>query len=276
MRSLLLFSVLLACQTTPPPAVAPETSPSSGQRPESEQSALIAQAPASTSAPPAPVGDAPDVAAPRDKDYPWMSLEAWWQRQRALQSIEPSIKRDSELAFLGDSIVEGWDNSVWNEFYSRYRPVRLGLGGDKTQQVLYRIEKGELDGLGSKVVVLLIGTNNFGLGEATPESTARGVTAVLNAVKAKLPAARLLLLGILPRDERPDGELRRKVRDTNMLIQKLDDGERVRYLDVGASFLDPDGKIPSELMADFLHPTPKGYRVFSTALAPTLTALLSR
>jgi lysophospholipase L1-like esterase len=205
-----------------------------------------------------------------------MSREGWWQRHRALLAIEPSIKRDSELAFLGDSIIEGFDNAVWNEFYARYRPLRLGIGGDKTQQVLFRIEQGELDGLGSKLVVLLIGTNNFGLGDATPESVARGIAAVVKAVQSKLPEARLLLLGILPREEKPDSELRKKVRETNLLVQRLADGERVTYLDLGARFLDAEGKIPAELMADFLHPTPKGYRVFSTALAPTLGELLSR
>jgi lysophospholipase L1-like esterase len=264
-RCLLLCAVLGACGTTPPaPAVAP-----------SSQAMAAAPAPTASVAP-APSAEATDRPAPRDRDYPWMSREGWWQRHRALLAIEPSIKRDSELAFLGDSIIEGFDNTVWNEFFARYRPLRLGIGGDKTQQVLFRIEQGELDGLGSKLVVLLIGTNNFGLGDATPESVARGIAAVVKAVQSKLPEARLLLLGILPREEKPDSELRKKVRETNLLVQRLGDGDRVTYLDIGAQFLDAEGKIPAELMADFLHPTPKGYRVFSTALAPKLGELLSR
>ena len=268
-RCLLLGVVLGACRAAPPPpAVAPSSAASSN--------AVTAAPPAAASVAPAPHGEANDQPAPRTRDYPWMSVDTWWQKQRALLAIEPSIKRDSELAFLGDSIVEGFDNAVWNEFYARYRPVRLGLGGDKTQQVLFRIEQGELDGLGSKLVVLLIGTNNFGLGDATPESVARGIAAVVQAVQSKLPKARILLLGILPRDERSDGELRKKVRETNLLVERLGDGDRVTYLDIGAKFLDAEGKIPAELMADFLHPTPKGYRVFSTALAPTLGELLSR
>lgn len=204
-----------------------------------------------------------------------MSRDDWWQKHRALLAIDPGVKRDSKLAFLGDSIVEGWDPLVWNELFGRYRPVRLGLGGDKTQQVLFRIQQGELDGLGARVLVLLIGTNNFGLGEATPEEVARGVTAVVSAVQKKLPETRVLLLGILPRDERPGTELRQKVGATNALIRELADGERVHYLDVGQHFLDAQGKIPAELMADFLHPTPKGYRVLATAIAPAITELLA-
>jgi lysophospholipase L1-like esterase len=225
------------------------------------------------SSPELPPGEAPDLAAPRDRDYPWMSVEAWWQRQKALSTIDPGVKQSSELAFLGDSIVEGWDNGVWNEYYARYKPVRLGLGGDKTQQVLYRIEHGELDGLGSKLVVILIGTNNFGLGTSTPELVARGVAAVVRAVQARLPEARILLLGILPRDEQPGTSLRNQVSATNALIARLA-SDRVEYLDIGSRFLDPTGKLQAELMADFLHPTPKGYRVFSDAIAPAIRARL--
>jgi beta-glucosidase len=122
--------------------------------------------------------------------------------------------------------------------------------------------------------VILIGTNNFGLGSAEPAPVAKGVAAVVSAVKSKLPNARLLLLGILPRDESPGTELRRKIGATNALIQQLADGERVRYLDIGAQFLDGSGKIPSSLMADFLHPTPKGYAVFAKAISPTLREVL--
>jgi lysophospholipase L1-like esterase len=217
---------------------------------------------------------APDVAAPRDRDYPWMSLDAWRQRQRDLLAIDPALKRDSELAFLGDSITEMWDDAVWKQAFGRYRPLRLGIGGDKTQQLLYRIDHGELDGVGSRVVVLLIGTNNFGLGEATPAGVATGVSAVLARVQEKLPRSRILLLGILPRDELPSSELRSKVEQTNTLLEKLA-SERVHYLDIGKSFLDAQGKIPKELMGDFLHPTPKGYRVFANAVTPKLKQLLS-
>jgi lysophospholipase L1-like esterase len=261
----LACAALAACDPPRPPQT-PEPAPV-------VPSATTTAPPPAPRSPELPPGEAPDVAAPRARDYPWMSVEAWWQRQKALSTIDPGVKQSSELAFLGDSIVEGWDNGVWSEYYARYKPVRLGLGGDKTQQVLYRIEHGELDGLGSKLVVILIGTNNFGLGTSTPELVARGVAAVVRAVQAKLPEARILLLGILPRDEQPGTELRSKVTATNALIASLA-SDRVEYLDIGGRFLDPAGKLPAELMADFLHPTPKGYRVFSDAIAPAIRARL--
>ena len=177
-----------------PPAPAPGSVPA-GAAPSAAGPATSAAAPPILAPEPAP-----DVPAPRDRDYPWMSIDAWQQRQRQLLAIDPALKRDSKLAFLGDSITEMWDDAVWKESFGRYRPLRLGIGGDKTQQLLYRIDQGELDGVGARVVVVLIGTNNFGLGEATPSSVALGVAAVLSRVTAKLPKARLLLLGILPRE----------------------------------------------------------------------------
>jgi lysophospholipase L1-like esterase len=259
-----LFALGIACHPVEPPATAHGAVP--------EPNPALASVAVGVDGP-VPAQGA-DVPAPRDRDYPWMSLDEWWRKQRALAALDPELKRRSELAFLGDSITEGWDDAVWAENYARYRPVRLGLGGDKTEQVLYRIGHGELDGLGSRVVVVLIGTNNFGLGEATPSEVATGVTAVVRAVQEKLPKTRILLLGILPRDESPGTELREKLAATNALIQRLDAPPRVHYLDVGPHFLDPKGKIPKQLMADFLHPTPEGYRVLARALAPTLAKLL--
>ncbi|MDQ2647791.1 MAG: GDSL-type esterase/lipase family protein [Myxococcota bacterium] len=268
LRSLCFVCAALFSCEAPRPARAPEPAP------VSPSAAVATPAPAPPpEASELPPGEAPDVAAPRDREYPWMSVEAWWQRQKALAAIDPGVKQRSELAFLGDSIVEGWDDGVWNEYYARYNPVRLGLGGDKTQQVLYRIEHGELGGLGSKLVVILIGTNNFGLGTSTPELAARGVTAVVRAVQAKLPKAKILLLGILPRDEQPGTPLRNNVAATNLLIARLA-SDRVQYLDIGRQFLDPAGKLPAELMADFLHPTRKGYRVLAEAIAPSIRAEL--
>ena len=256
----LALAALLAALSASCDPAAPSTAPPG-------PGALVA------SAFPAEASERPDVPAPREKDYPWMSRAAWWERHRALLAIDPTAKRESQLAFVGDSITEGWDDAVWSEFFVRYRPIRLGLGGDKTQQLLFRIERGELDGLGSRVLVLLIGTNNFGLGKATPEGVARGIGAVLGAIRGKLPDCRILLLAILPRDQ-PHSAIRRDVAATNQLLTKLADGDRVRYLDLGSNFLETGGKIPVDLMADSLHPTPLGYRVLSSALSPVLHELL--
>jgi lysophospholipase L1-like esterase len=261
------------CQCPAKPAPVAAVAPAATPVPPPPPTDSAAAAPAPSAAPVLAPEPAPDVPAPRDRDYPWMSLDTWWKHQRELLALDPALKRQSELAFLGDSITEMWDDAVWKESFGRYRPLRLGIGGDKTQQVLYRIDHGELDGVGSRVVVLLIGTNNFGLGDSSPASVATGVSAVISRVAAKLPKTRILLLGILPRDELPGTELRIKVKETNALLEKLA-GDRVHYLDIGATFLDAQGKIPKELMGDFLHPTPKGYRAFATAITPKLKQLL--
>ena len=222
----------------------------------------------------ADASEAPDVPAPRDRDYEWMSREAWWQRHRALLALGPELKLKSEVAFLGDSITEGWDDSVWNEAFGRYTPLRLGIGGDKTQQVLFRIEQGELLGMHPKVLVLLIGTNNFGLGTATPADVATGVQAVVKAVQAKLPDTHVLLLGILPRDQLPGTPARQNLSATNALLAGAKLGDKVHYLDISRHFLDRTGRIPQALMTDFLHPTKAGYRIFAQAISPKLRELV--
>jgi len=274
-----LLPTLAACTSEqPPPApIRPVTSARAGLRPDAPDTSRTdagpsAQASADAHATEAP--QAPDEPAPRDRDYPWMSLQTWHQKHEALVHIDPELRRRSELVFLGDSIIEGWDDALWKERYGPHHAVRLGLGGDKTQNVLWRMAHGELEGLHPKVVVLLIGTNNFGLGEATPAGVAAGITKIVRTLQERLAQTRILLLGILPRDEHADTPARRQIAATNARVAGLDDGARVRYLDIGARFLRPDGTIPADVMADFLHPTPKGYRIFSDAIQRTLDEML--
>jgi lysophospholipase L1-like esterase len=219
--------------------------------------------------------EAADRSAPRKQDYPWMSDDAWLERHRALVALDPERKRRSKLVFLGDSIVEGWVDASWDESFGVYDAVRLGIGGDMTQHLLWRIEHGELDQLEPRVLVLLIGTNNLGNASHSPIEVGRGVAALTRALEHQLPRTTFLVLGILPRDE-PSAPLRQQVVETNALIARLDNGTNVRYLDIGESFLSADRTIPPSLMADGLHPTPEGYRVFARSLLPVLTQILTR
>jgi lysophospholipase L1-like esterase len=215
-----------------------------------------------------------DRAFPRTRDYPWMSREEWDERRNALLAIPPERRRDAKLVFLGDSIVEGWTDASWDESFGAYAPLRLGIGGDMTQHVLWRIEQGELAHLRPDLMVLLIGTNNLGNAFHTPRETARGVEAIVRVLEQHLPNATLLVVGLLPRDE-PIAPLRRQVAETNALLVSLENGRNIRYVDVGESFVSSDGKIPLEIMEDALHPTPNGYRLFARSLLPTLTTLLN-
>jgi len=177
-----------------------------------------------------------------------------------------------DLLFLGDSITQGWhDNQVWQRYYGPRHAANFGIGGDRTEHILWRLANGEVEGIKPKVVVLMIGTNNAGSNSA--DDIASGVTAIVKDLRKRLPETHVLLLGVFPRSEKSD-KLRAKLQQVNEQISKLDDGSHVTYLDIGKSFLNPDGTISREIMPDFLHLSAKGYRLWAEAMEPTLWRLL--
>jgi lysophospholipase L1-like esterase len=180
------------------------------------------------------------------------------------------------VLFLGDSTTKCWSgNEIWRERYATLPSANFGIAGDTTENVLWRIADGELDGLSPKIVVLLLGTNNLGREGATAEEIAHGDAAVLAALRAKLPGAKVLLLGILPRGQKPDDPYRAVIRDANQHLARLADGDAVRFLDFGAKLLEPDGTLSPAVMQDFLHPTLAGYRIWADAMDPVLSAMLA-
>jgi lysophospholipase L1-like esterase len=186
--------------------------------------------------------------------------------------LERAREGNIDLLFLGDSITQGWaNNEVWRRFYAPRNAANFGIGGDRTEHVLWRLEHGEVEGIHPKVVVLMIGTNNSG--SNTAEAIANGVTAIVKSLREKLPETKILLLGVFPRGEKP-GSIRDKLAAVNERISKLDDGKTVKYLDIGKSFLQEDGTIARDVMPDFLHLSPKGYRIWADAMEPTLQAML--
>jgi len=211
----------------------------------------------------------------RSKEYPWMSVATWKQKHE--QILKRAKEGNIDLLFLGDSITEGWGgNAVWQKHYGTLNAANFGIGGDTTQNVLWRIANAEVDGLSPKVVVLLIGTNNFGLNGDTVDSASKGVAAVMAALRKKLPKSKVLLLGVFPRDEKPKTEARTKIAKLNAEIAKLEDKKSVRYLDVGAKFLAPDGSIPKEIMPDALHLSEKGYQIWAEAMEPLLKEMMGK
>lgn len=180
-----------------------------------------------------------------------------------------------DVLFLGDSITEFWaDNAVWRQHYAPLGAANFGIAGDKTQNVLWRLTDGELDGLQPKVVVLLIGTNDFGQDHDSPDEVARGVTAVLASVRQRLPEARVLLLGIFPRDD-ASAPPAAQIASANAALARLDDGDRVRFLDLTSVLAGPDGAPRPGLLRDGLHPTEEGYGVWADAMDPLLHGLLT-
>src|SRR5208337_4512181 len=154
----------------------------------------------------------------------------------------------------------------------------FGIGWDRTQNVLWRIENGELDGIKPKVVVLLIGTNNCGNEDdgkprnTTPEII-EGVTTVVHELRTRLPESKILLFGIFPRGNKND-PVREQVKAVNAGLAKLDDGKTVKFLDIGSILLAPDGTLSRDIMPDLLHPNEKGYQIWSDALEGPLEQML--
>jgi lysophospholipase L1-like esterase len=164
--------------------------------------------------------------------------------------------------------------------------VNLGIGGDRTQHVLYRIDNGNLEGLaapkagaGPKLVVLMIGTNNTG--DNSAEQIAEGIQAVVQHLAAKLPQTSVLVLGVFPRGEKASDPLRYKIADINHRVEQwvADRAKersvkpRCEFLDFAEKFLEKDGSISKEIMPDFLHLSPKGYEIWADAIAPKVAEM---
>jgi lysophospholipase L1-like esterase len=197
---------------------------------------------------------------------------------RFMQLHESFLKRGKAgkigVLFLGDSITEGWSTrgkDVWEKTYASLDPANFGIGGDQTQHVLWRIENGELDGISPKVLVLMIGTNNIGY---PVEDIVKGDLKIVDEIHQKLPGTKLLVLGIFPRGKDATDPRRAKIKAVNAELAKLDDGSKTRYLDFGDKFLAPDGSITKDIMADYLHPSAKGYQIWADAMQPLLDEMM--
>jgi beta-glucosidase len=209
------------------------------------------------------------------------SSEPWWQ-----QRFEAANARLSQggvgLLFIGDSITQGWESEgkeVWAEHFARYRPVNLGFSGDRTQHVLWRLERHGLEKLAGpqapKLAVLMIGTNNSNGQDNTAEEIAEGIAAIVGSLRARLPETKVLVLAIFPRGEKP-GPQREKNSRASELAARLADNQMVHYLDLGARFLEADGTLPKDIMPDFLHLSPTGYGIWAEGLEPKLVELLGK
>ena len=213
------------------------------------------------------LGNPAVIAAPS-----WTSY--WWWRTA---QIAAAPRGHPSVVFLGDSITDLFSNGpgtpVWNSRIAPLGAADYGVGGIMTQNILWQVDRGLLDGVSPHVAVLLIGTNNLSFGN-TPEQTAAGVAADVADIRAHKPNTQVLLLGILPRGAFPDDPLRVAAAETNDLISQEITDPAVHYLDVGGSLLEPDGTLSHSVMADYLHPTTWGYEILTTAILPTLNHLL--
>jgi len=152
----------------------------------------------------------------------------------------------------------------------------IGISGDRTQHVLWRLNEGAVKGLEPKVAVVMIGTNNSGGDRNSASEMVEGVRAVVTRLHELLPETKILLLGIFPRGEEFN-EIRGKILQVNQAVQKMEDEMEgtVFYLDIGHRFLQSDGRISTAIMPDFLHLTEAGYEIWAQSIEPTLVSLLS-
>jgi lysophospholipase L1-like esterase len=164
--------------------------------------------------------------------------------------------------------------------------ANFGIGGDRTEHILWRLANGNYDGLKPKLTVLMIGTNNTGhqgrpqvehggaVYASTAEETAAGITEIVKVLKEKQPQMKILLLAIFPRGATPEDKMRQQNEATNQLIAKLDNGKTVFFMDINKDFLEPDGTLSKEIMPDLLHPNEKGYEIWSKAIEGRVKELM--
>jgi lysophospholipase L1-like esterase len=233
---------------------------------------LTAQTPASSTTPAtAAAKPTPKPRTPEDAVTPFSR-----NPPRHAKFMDRIAQGEVGLLFLGDSITDFWPRTgewSWLKF-APYKPADFGISGERTEDVLWRITNGELDGISPKVTVLMIGTNNVGqCPTENPEWAAAGVKKIVETIHQKLPNTKVLLLGVFPRGTK-DSVLRQETEAINQIIRKLDDGSKTRYLDIGKVFLDPAGEIPKNVMPDSLHPSAHGYDLWYDAMNPLLTEML--
>jgi len=180
--------------------------------------------------------------------------------------------KDIKFVLVGDSITHFWEQAgseVYNANFAKYHPLDLGFAGDRTQNCLYVIEKTDIfSKIDPQLVMLLIGVNNFGWNQGGPIATADGIRLCVRALKNKAPNAKILLLGIFPSGNTPSDQNRAKISATNEIIKNFADNETVFYEDLGPKFMTKEGIIERDIMADFLHPTAKGYQIWADAIRP--------
>lgn len=184
------------------------------------------------------------------------------------------------MLFLGDSITQYWTDEnpqrggkpVWDREFAPLHAACFGIAGDRTQYLLWRLQNGEAEGFQPKVVVLLIGTNNTG-NRNTPDQAADGIFAVVEEITRRFPAAKVLLLSLLPRGgkDHPQGA---QVVVINRLLPKIADGQRVIYVNIWDKFLSKSGDLRPEIMPDLIHPNLEGYEIFASAIREPLLAAL--
>ena len=216
----------------------------------------------------------PDVASPKF-NYQTGEIQSGFAKQH-YAFVAIAKKGEAQVVFLGDSMTAGWngEKALFEKEYGQYKAANFGIGSDRVQHVLWRVENGEFEGIKPKAVVLMIGTNNAGNPAHTPELIANGIKKIISAIHQRSPDTKVLLLAIFPRGAKPTDAPRVKNEKVNALIAKFDDGKKVHFFDIGAKFLTADGILENSVMPDLLHLSAAGYQIEADAIREKLASLV--
>lgn len=229
-----------------------------------------------------PAGESPApplnvVWQPIDASFPQYEADATSTGYEAKHGAQNAavLARKPELVFLGDSIIARWPQELLEQNFGEFRPVNLGIGGDWVQNVQWRIQHGVLGQAPIRTVVLLVGANNMS-NDFTQDEIVVGVTKLVENLRATLPQAKILLLGVLPRRVPPTDPIRASISALNAKLQGLADEKSVFFLDVGPALVEPDGSVAPATMPDGLHVAEPGYLRWMEAMKPLLDRILAK
>ena len=216
----------------------------------------------------------------------------WYARHAYIRAEQPTWRSRPKVAFIGDSVFHIWagadsigeiDDSLalprWKDMLGGLPAINMGCGFDRTPNILWRLDNGELKGCRPELVVLMAGLGNFISTErfaaTSPEDTAQAVRAIVGRIRKLQPDADILVMGALPAGE-ADSPLRGLISRYNALLARIPSygyGGKVKYLDAGRRFLGAGGEIPRALMPDLFHPSDEGYAIIARELEPYLAPL---
>lgn len=192
------------------------------------------------------------------------------------QLLEKARKGGIDVYFLGDSITRRWGATDypeflanWNTNFFGWNAANFGWGADQIENILWRVENGELDGVNPKIIVVLAGINNIGTvpgGDAKVENITRGLQALVSTCRQKAPNAVIILTALFPRND--NMAVIPVINRINDNLAKMADGKRIRYLNVNDKLADKDGKLFDGISKDKLHPSLKGYQIWADGLKP--------
>ena len=200
------------------------------------------------------------------------------------QLVEKVRQGGIDIYFVGDSITRRWGTKDpqyrellenWTTNFFGWNAGDFGWGADATQNILWRLENGELDGVNPKIVVILAGINNVGMapgGDAKVEDITRGLKAIVKVCQEKAPGAVIIITGLFPRND--NLAVIPEINKINENLAKMSDEKKIRYLNVNDRLADQDGRLFPGMSRDRLHPTVKGYQIWADGLKPIFTEIL--